>query len=173
MTDFDFDPSIDPGNLDKEWLTQPRLYYQWAAMAAEARREHEEARRAVDVARADAAMTIRSDPAAYGIEKVTEAQIAAAVELAQDVRDAEQDAINLRHRVDVVGAAVAALDHRKRALENLVELFLANYYAEPRAREAATNAALAEPAKQQARRRAQQPAPAARRSHQRANTDKQ
>jgi len=48
---------------------------------------------------------------------------------------AAKEVLRLRHAADVLQAAVTALDHRKKALENLVYLHGQNYFSEPHARD--------------------------------------
>jgi len=123
---------IDQYNLDKEWIRQPSLYHQYAVELADARRDWEEAKRARDVARAEADMAIRRNPESFGLVKITEKAIEATIPTVAAVRVAEDNVIECRHAVDILSAASDALEHRKRALEGLVSLFLADYFSSPR-----------------------------------------
>jgi hypothetical protein len=66
--------------------------------------------------------------------KVTEAAVAAAILTQPNYRVALKALTAARHRQDVYQAAVDALDHRKKALESLVQLHGQGYFAAPRAR---------------------------------------
>ena len=128
---------IDINRLDEEWVEQSAAYYRCAFELADARRNWEEAKSETDIVKAETALAIRKDPEAFGLVKVTEKAIEATVPLEPKVRVADQNVIDARHRMDILQAAVAAYDHRKAALQKLVELFLANYFSKPKAPEGA------------------------------------
>jgi hypothetical protein len=136
----DSDFQIDRFRLDDEWVRQPDLYRRYAEALADARRDHEEAKNVLAVVRAEVESEIRKDPADYFIDKVTEGSIKSTVETVEKVVDAEAVVVNARHAVGVLEAAVGALDHRKRALSDLVSLHLADYYSKPVAREGSKEA---------------------------------
>lgn len=125
---------IDPLALDEEWQDQPRRYLKYARRLADARLEADRAKNALEVCRADCELDIRNDPAKFEIQKATEATIAAATACHDDVKAAQEELLQRRHDVQILEAAVEALQHRKRALENLVQLHMSSYYAAPRAR---------------------------------------
>ena len=132
-SNHDLDIQIDELRLDKQWQEQPSLYHRYALELADAQREYQTARAAVDVAKAEVALDARRDPSRYGLEKTTEATIAEAVAVSEEVRAAVAHLIDARHDVDVLQAVVSGLDHRKKALENLVLLHLSDYWSTPRA----------------------------------------
>jgi hypothetical protein len=145
---------IDEFNLDKEWLDQPRLYFEWAQKAADARKDFDETKNALEVTKSEISLQVRDNPEAFGIDsKLTEKVIEAAVlESTQHVR-ALKKMNDARHAHEVYSVAVSALEHRKRALENLVTLHMANYYSEPRARTQEDKEGMEEVVKQGVRRR--------------------
>ena len=79
---------------------------------------------------AETAQGVRRNPAAYGIDKVTEKAVEEIVTIR--CREAEQKVIDAKHALDVQQAMIDALDQRKHALEDLVKLRLAAYYADPK-----------------------------------------
>lgn len=121
--------AIDPNRLDMEWLRQPEAYHREAVKLADLRKRLEMAKADRDVTVAEAAQGVRRNPAAYGLEKVTEAGVNEVVTMR--CRNAEQKVIDAKHDHDVQQAMIDSLDHRKKALEDLVRLRLASYYAEP------------------------------------------
>lgn len=124
---------VDKYHLDEEWERQPRLYFQWARKAADARAAVAEAKAALEVAEAEVYRAVRAAPVHYGIDgRVTEDQIKAAVVLQPKYQRALKALNDAKHAVDILDAAVSALDHKKRSLEGEVQLFLASYYAAPR-----------------------------------------
>ena len=132
-TDF----QIDQDNLDKEWEKQPSLYSKYARATADARREMDEAKSSLEVTKAERALYIRSNLVLYNLTKITESQLSQMVEVEEDVKTAMSNLIEARHHYEVLQAAVGALDHKKKALESLVSLWLADYFATPRAKGAA------------------------------------
>lgn len=127
---------IDEFNLEREWTRQPKLYFLWARETAEARLAMDEAKADAELARAEADSAVRDDPVGHGINgKVTEKMVEAAVLQSAGHVGAVRKLARAKHRYEIMSALVSALEQRKSALENLVRLYLANYYAEPRARE--------------------------------------
>jgi hypothetical protein len=124
--------SIDQNLLDREWLNQPRFFFRYAKMLADARMAFEQAKANLKVVAAEADQKVRIRAAKLE-EKVTEAIVFATVQRREDYRDAEQAVFTAKHNMDVLDAAVTALEHRKSALENLVRLHGQNYFSTPRA----------------------------------------
>lgn len=129
--EYDSVITIDEFALDREWLNQPQLFMQFALELADAKHVFAERKARVDVVKAELELAIRQSPEAYKIAKVTEATILATI-LTQDAYSKAVRLMNkARHKVDVLQAVVDALDHRKRTLENLVTLHMANYFSKP------------------------------------------
>lgn len=126
---------IDKNILDDEWLGQARLYFQWAVQLEDARDEFEETKAAFDVVKSDLDLAIRTNPDAYDLPKVTDKSVAAALIIQPEYKDAQQEVFIARHRVGILQAAVTSLDHRKKALEKLVDLHGQKYFASPRVSE--------------------------------------
>lgn len=123
---------IDLNALDVAWVEQPKIYHKYASRLADAKRDAEQAKTAVDVVYSTLDAGIRENPARYGVAKITEPAIKAAVLQHRKYKAAVQASIDAKHAVDVLAAAVSTLEHKKRALENLVDLRLADYFSEPR-----------------------------------------
>jgi hypothetical protein len=123
---------IDEFALDKEWIEQPRLYFEWAKREADARRDWDDAKNNLEVVKSEVSLEIRQDPVSAGFEKLTEKIVEAAI--VQDERHAAavQRVNKTKHRHEVAGAMVRALEHKKAALGKLVDLHGMSYYAEPR-----------------------------------------
>lgn len=131
---------IDQHALDTEWLNQPTLYFDYSSKLADARKDHDESKSKLDITYAEMDAAIRSDPEEYGLEKITEGAIKSAIQQHEDYQVAEEDLRDCKHTVDVLSAAVSALDQRKRALESLVSLHGQNYFSEPRTSKAGHDA---------------------------------
>ncbi len=129
------DFAIDPYRLDDEWVRQPQTFRRYSEALANVRRDYEEAKNKLSVVRAETDLAVRKKPGDFGLEKVTEGVVKATVETAKKVVMAEAVVVEQRHEVNMLEAAVGALDHRKRALSDLVSLHLADYFSKPVARE--------------------------------------
>ena len=127
---------IDKNILDEEWLNQPKLYFRWAVQLEDAKASFEEAKQEFDVIKAEVELKIRDDPTEYDLpEKTTEKMIATALMLTPEYKSGQLDMNTAKYRVGILQAAVTALDHRKKALEKLVDLHGQKYFATPRASE--------------------------------------
>lgn len=123
---------IDPLRLDEEWLGQPQQRQIFGELLADAQLELDNAKASLSVAEAEADRDIRECPADYGIDKLSEARVSATVTLHPSVKVAVKKLNEARHKVNVLQAAVDGLEHRKRALTQLVELHGQDYFATPK-----------------------------------------
>ena len=153
IEDSDF-LDIDKNLLDDEWLGQPKLYFRWAVQLEDAKEDLDEAKRTLDVekteferAKASIDLDIRKKPDEYKLPKVTDKSILAVMLLQSEYQDAQEEFFVVqkevdvaKHRVGILQAAVTSLDHRKKALEKLVDLHGQKYFASPRASEGSKEA---------------------------------
>lgn len=127
---------IDKDNLDKECIRLPADYRRYAFLAAEAKRDVQEAKAALDVAEAELSRDIRSNPGKYGLEKVTETALKELVLLQDGFKETQSDLFKAQHRAEMCQAVVWALEHKKRSLTLLVDLHGMGYFADvPMSRE--------------------------------------
>ncbi len=131
MIDYEKDVSIDHTALDVEWIEQPELMRKYAGHAASMKKETDEAKERFDVGKARIEMQIRANPEEYGLEKITESAISSTVLLQEEYQELSRQYTEARYEYDVAVAAVRAIDQRKTALENLVKLLTASYFAGP------------------------------------------
>lgn len=129
--EFDFF-ELDQDRLDEEWVNQPKLYFKYAKQLAETREELEEAKAAVALAEAEMYESIQADPDAYGVENPTVEACKKAVVREMEGHRTVKRMRRLSKDVAVLQAVDRSLEHRKRALEKLVDLRLANYYSSPK-----------------------------------------
>lgn len=118
--------------LDKAWNTQAKLYWTYAKQLADARESYDRAKARRDVVSAELDQDVRLNPEDYKISKVTETAVQNAILSTGGYKEANEGVIKAKHKVDVLQAFVDALDHRKKALEAKVTLFVHEYYAEPK-----------------------------------------
>lgn len=124
---------IDINHLDSAWLEQPTLMEEFTRELADARNALEAAERQLELYEAEIDLRIRNEPSKFGIEKLSEKAVKSAMLLRKKHQRLTDDVIAARHAVAVLQAAVTTLDHRKKALEKLVDLWLAGYFATPKA----------------------------------------
>lgn len=130
---------IDQDQLDAEWLRQPEHYYRHARMLADAKELVARRKAAIELIAADLDKEIRDSPCKFGLgDKFTEAMVRSRVTLDERHQKAQRLLNKAHHDSDLCQAAVYALDHKKKALEKLVELHLANYFSTPRVPKGAT-----------------------------------
>ena len=128
--EFDFFKP-DKYKLDEEWEGQPELYFEYAVKLADARSEHEHAITQQDLIEAELDRDIRSNPIKYDVAKITEGSVEKVILTQRGYQACHEVVLKAKHRVDVLQAAVTALDHRKKAIEGLVQLWLADFYSKP------------------------------------------
>lgn len=128
---MDLRVEIDPLKLEDEITEHSVQFHRWAERQAEAQAAYDEAKSDVELAKAKADYEIRGNPETFGLTKATEASLASAVLIQPEVRSATHKLHQTRKELEYVKAAVSALEHRKRMLTMLVELWVRNYYAEP------------------------------------------
>lgn len=134
MKEFDFvgDLSIEETALDVECLNQPRLMMEYSEAYAEVQAQYADAKEELDLVEARTNMAVREDPEVFGITKITEKAVEAAVLLDKKCIAARQDLRELKRQLDLVGGAVRSMDHKKKMLELLVQLHGQQYFAGPK-----------------------------------------
>lgn len=124
---------IDRDRLDDEWVGQPKLFYKYARRLADARADLAEAKAELSVVEAEVDMDVRAKPDKYKLTiPLRETAIKLRVAMHVKVKDKTDAVRKLTHRVDVLEAAVKALEHRKSALERLVTLHGQSYFSTPK-----------------------------------------
>ena len=125
------DVKIDPDALDVEWLEQPELMRKYAKHCADTKRAMDEAKERFEIGRARIEMDVRSDPAAYGLSKPTEAGIQSTILLQESYQNLVHKYNEAKYEYEIALAGVRSIDQKKTALENLVKLLAASYFAGP------------------------------------------
>lgn len=124
---------IDEERLDQEWVRQPRIAYWAGEKEADAQAEVENYENLLKLTEAELQLAIRSTPSEFDLTKVTDETVKMAVRVQQKYKDAQQA---LNHALDKfrhLKAMTNAIEHKKRALEKLVDLKLMNWRSEPKA----------------------------------------
>jgi len=135
---------MDLNCLDEMWLEQPRLYHRYAKKLATAKQKLEEDKAELELCKAELDRDIRSNPANFNLEKITENVVSNTIITQERYRSLQAQLLDTKHEVDVLQAAVTTLDHRKRALENLVSLHGQDYFSTPRPKDNTSKEAIEE-----------------------------
>ncbi len=130
---YEKDINIDAQALDVEWLKQAELMRIYASHSALCKKEVDEAKEQLEAGRAEIEMDIRKAPETYGLGKITESAVSSTILLQEKYRELVKKYNEAKYENDMAVAAVRAVDQKKTALENLVQLLKASYFAGPKA----------------------------------------
>lgn len=120
--------------LDEEWVNQPKMVFDYIVQLEAAREKMDEAKTEMELVYAECDKSIRANPNKYDLpDKLTETLIKNTIMMQSEYQKAREDLSSIKHKVGVLGAAVTAMEHRKKALENLVILHSQNYFSTPKA----------------------------------------
>jgi hypothetical protein len=126
--DFQKDLDIDKFSLDDEWAKQPSTFHKWSMQLAEAEMERDKAKEEIDLVRAELDLAIRTDPIKFKLEKITESAVNSAIITNEKYRKSLDEYNQLKYNHRIIQSAIESLNHKKYALDNLVRLFLSEYY---------------------------------------------
>ena len=130
---YEEDIKINKYKLDEELVKQPQLYLHWAEQHAEAVAERDEKRVELDLIRAEIDGNIRESPEDWGYDKKpSEAAITNLILQESKYRDVQSELIEATKNVNIMSAAMTAMNDKKKALEGLVTLLVAGIYSEPK-----------------------------------------
>lgn len=124
------DAVIDKFALDEEWIRQPTCYLEWAERWVDAidNRDHKKAQ--LDLIEAELDKEIRSDPESFGISKLTEGAVRSILIQQTSFKNAQEAYLQAIKEARVLDIAKETIgDHKKEALKNLTQLYLAGYYS--------------------------------------------
>lgn len=125
------DRKIDPEQLDVEATRQADLFFEWAEQFIEARTKMERLEFELDVLESRLQLDCREHPESYGTKSTTETAIKSAVKCSPKYVKAHQDFLDARREAGMLEKAVAAMDMKKRMLEELIKLHGQQYFAGP------------------------------------------
>lgn len=127
--EFERELHIDQYALDQEWLGQPMLYQRYAEKVAVARRDLDVMKDEIAEFEARVDQEVRD---AAGDEKITEKAITQKIALNPRLKEKKRALLDAKYELDRLSGMLTSLDHRRRALENLVDLHGQSYFATPR-----------------------------------------
>lgn len=123
---------IDILKLEEEWEAHSQMVINAATALADAERDRDIAEEYRKFVKAETALAVRANPENYIKGKSTDAAIDAFVETDDQCRVATKRLIEATHKKNLAQAAVLALEHKKRALTKLVDLWIHEYYSDSR-----------------------------------------
>ncbi len=130
--------------LDKNAIEQPSLYEDYSRKWAEAVYARDKVKEQISIIKSEIDEEIRRNPKNFGwtAEKdVTETWLNKQIDAHEKVKEANQKLIDAQHEVNVFSSAKETLEHRKKMLEVLTDLYKGNYFtARSRSGEAFSNA---------------------------------
>ena len=131
---YEKDLHIDRDSLEECLVKQPELYAKWSTVWADATQERDRSKENLNIVRAELDMKVRKSWEILGFDKKpTDMAITTWICAHEKYRRANFELIRETHAVNVLESAKWAFQHRKDALDNLVKLFLSNYYADSKA----------------------------------------
>jgi hypothetical protein len=132
------DMSIDKGRLDEEWEQQPLKVELWGGRLVDAQEARDIIKDKLELAYAKIGGKIRANPAEYGLkDKPTESAIQGMIIRDKEYKILRKEMLAAEKEVASLSVVMKVLEHRKRALERLQDLFFSGYWSEPRERRGA------------------------------------
>ena len=121
---------IDESNLEDEWLGQAARYMEMVEANADGQKQLDQLADKLDVTQSTESAVIKHQMEAAG-EKVTEAAVSRALPDRPAIRSLKAQIIDAQRQATIVRGAVTAMEHRKKALEMLVQMQRARGRSEP------------------------------------------
>ncbi len=121
---------INLHDLHTDVARQPAYYAEIAELGAELKANVQQAKLSRDLVKAKVDTQIRSSPATFGLEKVTEGAIQSVLTDSSKMVKAERALLVCQKEHDLVQVLVTAFEHRRSMLNNEVQLYMANYWDE-------------------------------------------
>lgn len=123
------DTQINKFQIDAEAVTLPHTYHNYADAASDAKTLVSEKSDNLKVILAERQLSIREKCATEG-KKVTEAVIAAMVDVDADVNAARKELRDAQAVLTRLSAIVSAMEIKKSEIDNLTRLYCSGYYAD-------------------------------------------
>lgn len=127
--------TIDENNLLNEWKGQAALMLEYSIQLADAMQEEDEAKARLGMVTAKLDRSIRAEPEQFGLAKATETVVANAINGHKSYVGALEELNEARYRARVLRGAVDAIAHRKASLQGMTDLWLRQWYADPKSSE--------------------------------------
>lgn len=129
MSVLEKDLTIDFSRLDVEWINLPSLYFKYREETdyLETRMRKKKLKLEFETSQLDG--KIRLDPKNYiGVEKPTETQIRCFIESDENIYSIKSEMLELEKKKKLLASACSALEMKRDALKNLVQLLNGEYF---------------------------------------------
>jgi hypothetical protein len=123
------DLELDLYKLDEGWLDLPLLSLKWSQKLVETEMDTRNLKIKVEQLRATIDGKMRENPGEYGIQKITEGTITAAITIHPAVVEALQECNDKDRESKEVKAMCLAIEAKRKALEGLTQLYSTGYFA--------------------------------------------
>lgn len=130
--DYNNDIQIDRENLEKEWMEHPSIYLYYAEAHADAVYEKELSGDELDLVFSELDAQIRKDWDLHFEKAPSEGAIKNWVIRQVKYKKALAKFQKAGHTANRLAAAKSSFEHKKKALENLVSLYVMGYGSEPK-----------------------------------------
>lgn len=125
------DLTIDPMNLDQDWANLPVLFHSYSECVEEIDSEMKSEKAKLELLSANTERMIREKPDNYGILKISESAVKAALACNEDLVNIRNEILKLDKEKKVYQAACNSLSYKKDSLKALVTLYGMEYYSAP------------------------------------------
>jgi hypothetical protein len=133
MRDFRSDITINPNNLEEEWILHASLYLHYSCQYSEAFDQKEKAKQYLEWIAAKLDLEIRKDWKKFGFNsKPAETGIKNIVFTHKKYQKALKKFNKANELFTTMTGVKTAFEHRKHSLGNLVALKIGGFYSEPR-----------------------------------------
>ena len=122
--------AINTDDLITDCSHQAQLIMEITDIRADLALKAKQAKMIYDETCSTAEQQIRDNPDTFGISKITESAVKAAVVIHGDVHNTREQMLFADHKVDKVSAVVDGYHHRRSMLENETKLVLSGIYGE-------------------------------------------
>lgn len=125
------DLKIDFSILQHNWADQARLFTDWGELHSEAIAIRDRKKEEIELKQSELDSAIRLQPEEFGLLKITEAAVTAAIKSDEGYRALMDELITLNQIVNDLSCYKTGFEHRKKALEGITQLYCAGYFAKP------------------------------------------
>lgn len=128
---FKDDIKMSIHKLDQAALSQAELYEEWSTKWAQAVSERDRLKEQITILKAEVDERIRLHPQKYGWasdKAPTETWIAQKIILDMGIRELNDRFIEAQYNVNIMASAKETLEHRKKGLDILTDLYKGNYF---------------------------------------------
>lgn len=123
---------VDPLNLETDWRTHAQMVYNVGAAVAEAQFIYDTSKKDSERVAASMSNDMRKNPCFYGIDKVTDKAIESSLLVQREYQDSISGMLEAKRQLGLLKATAAALEQRQWALSKMVDLFVHEYYSDPK-----------------------------------------